>query len=176
MAAAAPLENDLKLAGTALATLLVPAMAAAELHLLIVEGMAGEAVYETQFDSQVNAIYAAAQSVTDDDHIHVLRTADAGRDAVLGRLAAIREAVSADDQFALFLIGHGSYDEYEYKFNIAGPDLTGEDLAGALSEFDASNLLVVNTSSSSGATVDLLAADNRILVLATRSGAVQRAW
>ena len=31
----------------------------------------------------------------------------------------------ADDDFVLILIGHGSFDGVEYKFNLVGPDVTG---------------------------------------------------
>ncbi len=160
---------------SALACLLLPTMAAAELHALIVEGLPGDDVYATQFDQQVTAVQAAMQSVTDDDRIGVLRTADADRDTILARLASLQTAVSDSDQLALFLIGHGSFDDYEYKFNIAGPDITGEDLAAALEGISASNVLIVNTSSASGATAELLTADDRILVLATRSGVERHA-
>ena len=155
--------------------LLFPMVSLAELHVLIVEGLPGEETYETQFNQQVMSIHSGVESVADDEHIHVLRTADSDRDSVLARLAAFESELSADDQLAIFLIGHGSFDEYEYKFNIAGPDITGEDLASTLERIEAANVLVVNTSSSSGATADLLAGDNRIVVLATRSGTERHA-
>ena len=157
------------------ALLLSPMVALAEMHVLIVEGLPGEDTYETQFDQQVSSIDAAVRSVADDERIHVLRNPSSGRDAILARLAEFQSELSADDQLAIFLIGHGSFDEHEYKFNIAGPDITGQDLAAALDRIDAVNVLVVNTSSSSGATADLLAGENRIVVLATRSGAERHA-
>jgi len=33
--------------------------------------------------------------------------------------------------FALILIGHGAYDNVEYKFDLVGPDISGEQLAEA---------------------------------------------
>ena len=48
---------------------------------------------------------------------------------MLGQVA--REAKPEDD-FVLILIGHGSYDGVEYKFNLPGPDISGEDLARAV--------------------------------------------
>jgi hypothetical protein len=62
-----------------------------------------------------------------------------------------------------------------YKFNIPGPDLTGEDIAASLDELPITNQLFINTSSSSGAIADLVASDDRIVVLATRSGAERHA-
>lgn len=160
---------------TLVAMTLVPAIAAGALHVLVVEGLPGEEVYASQFDQQVVAIRSAVRSVTDDDRIIVLRTADASREAILERISALKGRLSSDDNVAIFLIGHGSYDDYEYKFNIGGPDLTGEDLAAALEDTEAANVVVINTSSASGATTELLAGENRILVLATRSGAERHA-
>ncbi len=47
----------------------------------------------------------------------------------LGQIA--REAKPEDD-FMLILIGHGSFDGVEYKFNLPGPDISGADLAIAV--------------------------------------------
>ena len=154
---------------------LLPVLAAAEMHVLVVQGLAGDPVYAGQFADQVTAIQSAAQSVTDADRVHVLRGNDVSRDAVLEHLQSKASEMQSDERFALFLIGHGSYDDYEYKFNIPGPDLTGADIVAALDNLPAENQLFVNTSSASGAMADRVAADNRIVVLATRSGAERHA-
>ncbi|MEJ2128400.1 MAG: hypothetical protein P8X81_06100 [Woeseiaceae bacterium] len=158
-----------------IALLLSPMLAMAELRVVIVEGLAGEPTYSEQFDRQVAAIGRAAASVTGDEHIHILRGDDVSREAALQRIATAASGIGANDWFALFLVGHGSYNDYEYKFNIPGPDLTGEDIAAALDELPDSNQLLVNTSSASGAIAELVAADNRIVVLATRSGVERHA-
>lgn len=157
------------------ALLLMPIVGAAELHVFVVEGLPGEDRYAEQFARQVASIEYGANSLTNSERVHVLRTDDATRDAVLARFESLRVDVRDDDQLAVFLVGHGSFDDYEYKFNLAGPDLTGDDLAAALNGIDAGSQLLVNTSSSSGATAELLAADDRILVLATKSGTERHA-
>ena len=151
----------------------LPAMAA--MHAVVIEGLPGDPAYAEQFDRQVAAIRTAAESITDANRIHVLRGDAASRDAVLQQLEALVPDLNADDWIALYLIGHGSYDEYEYKFNIPGPDLTGEDIAAALDNLPATNQLLVNTSSASGAIAELVARENRVVVLATRSGAERHA-
>nr|MDJ0906560.1 hypothetical protein [Woeseiaceae bacterium] len=70
---------------------------------------------------------------------------------------------------------HGSYDDYEYKFNLPGPDLTGEDIVAALDALPAGTQVLINTSSASGAIVELATADGRIVILATRSGVERHA-
>lgn len=155
--------------------ILLPALTFAELHVVIIEGLPGDQVYAEQFDSQVTAISTALRSVTDAERVRVFRADDVSRDAVLGHLRSLQSEVRSSDQFALFLIGHGSYDDVEYKFNIPGPDLTGEDIAAGLDELPTTNQVLVNTSSASGAIIDLVSNDDRIVVLATRSGAERHA-
>jgi len=159
----------------AVSLLLLPLVSLGEFHVVIIEGLAGDPVYAEQFEQQISAITTASRSVTEPDNVHVFRTNDVSRDAVLGHLESMQSGMGADDRFALYLIGHGSYDDYEYKFNIPGPDLTGEDIATALDALPATNQLFVNTSSSSGATDHQVVNDDRIVVLATRSGAERHA-
>lgn len=154
---------------------LLPVVATAELHVVVVEGLGGEPVYAEQFDQQVAAISAASRSMTDASRIRVFREDDALRDQILDYFESLRLSVDPSDQVALFLVGHGSYDDYEYKFNIRGADLTGEDIAAALDKLPAKDQLLVNLSSASGAIEELAASDGRILVLATRSGAERHA-
>jgi hypothetical protein len=145
------------------------------MHAVIVEGLPGDQVYAEQFDRQVTAIGMALRSVAERERVRVFRADDASRDAVLGHLRSMQSEVSANDQLVLILIGHGSYDDVEYKFNIAGPDLTGEYIASALDDIPTANQVFINTSSSSGAMLDLVASEDRIIVLATRSGAERHA-
>jgi len=159
----------------AVSMLLLPLASQGELHVVIVEGLPGEQVYAQQFEQQADAISSATKSITDPGNVHLMRSEDVSRDAVLERLESMSSGMQADDRFALFLIGHGSYDDYEYKFNIPGPDLTGEDIAAALDDLPATTQLFVNTSSSSGAIGHRVVNDDRIVVLATRNGAERHA-
>jgi hypothetical protein len=177
MDAAAPLEHNLNCFRESIGVLLivVPAAALAEMHVVVIEGLGGEPRYAEQFAEQVAAIESAAHSLTGDNRIRVFRADEASRDAVLQYFAILRTNVSGSDQVALYLIGHGSYDDHEYKFNIQGPDLTGEDIAGMLDGLPSTSQLLVNTSSASGAIADLAENDNRMLILATRSGVERHA-
>ncbi len=53
----------------------------------------------------------------------------------------------------LILIGHGTYDGVEYKFNLVGPDITAADLAALCDRIAAKRQLIVNTTSASGGSV-----------------------
>ncbi|MDJ0906517.1 MAG: hypothetical protein QNI96_10890, partial [Woeseiaceae bacterium] len=150
--------------------LLAPAVAAPEMHALVVEGLAGDAAYAEQFERQSTSVGQALRSQASDGNVRVLRGDAATRGAVLERLSGLQTELAASDQFVLVLLGHGSYDDYEYKFNLPGPDLTGEDIVAALDALPAGTQVLINTSSASGAIVELAAADGRIVILATRSG------
>ena len=155
--------------------LLLPAIAAADLQVVVIEGLGGEDRYVEQFAGQVTAIESAASALTTAGRVRVFRSGEYSRDSVIEYFAELNGSLRADDRLAVFLIGHGSYDDHEYKFNLAGPDLTGGDLATMLDEAVAGTQLLVNTGSSSGAISDGLKRDDRTLILATRSGAERHA-
>lgn len=69
----------------------------------------------------------------------------------------------------LVLIGHGTFDGKEAKFNLRGPDITATDLAGWLKPI-ARTIAVVDTSSSSAPFMAKLAGPRRVVVTSTRSG------
>jgi hypothetical protein len=177
MDAAAPLEHDLNYFRKSIGVLLivVPAAALSEMHVVVIEGLSGEPRYAEQFGEQVAAIERAAKSLTGDKQIRVFRADEVSRDAILQYFEDLKTGSSGSDQVALYLIGHGSYDDHEYKFNIQGPDLTGEDIASMLDSLPSTSQLLVNTSSASGAIADLAKDDNRMLILATRSGVERHA-
>ena len=174
MAAATPVGDDLMrrhLIAVLAATL--PSIGHAALQVVVIEGLGGEPRYVEQFASQVDELERAASGLTDGEHIQVFRSGEFGRDDVLSFFESL-DLVS-DDRLAIFLIGHGSYDDHEYKFNIAGPDVSDTDLYDILDGAGAGSMLVVNTSSASGATRERLTGEGRTLILATRSGAERHA-
>ncbi|MCZ6517712.1 MAG: hypothetical protein O6763_09520 [Gammaproteobacteria bacterium] len=173
MAATPALEKNLK--RVALMLVLLPLAAAAELHVVIVEGLGGTAEYATRFSEEVAKLELAAGTVTAAERVRVFTVVDATQANILAYFATLSAAVSAEDRVVVYLIGHGSYDGYDYKFNLPGPDLTGEQLAELLEALPANNQLLVNTSSASGATLERLTDDARVVITATRSGSERNA-
>ncbi len=171
MDAATLLEDDMKVS-TGLLSLLVllPLCAMAEQYITIIQGLDGNAEYGNQFNIQSEKLLAAATSVTGKDKVTLLNGDAAGREQVLAHFDALAKSTKPSDRLTVFLVGHGSYDGLEYKFNIPGPDLTGDDLATIFNAQPAKQQIIVNLGSSSGATQTLLKADNRTVVTATRNG------
>lgn len=159
----------------AVVLLSVSAPLRAELHAVIVEGLGGDDSYAAQFDEQVAAIEAAMRTLTSGERIRTFAGQDATRDAIIDYFGILAANAAADDQVMVYLVGHGSYDDVEYKFNIPGPDLSAADIAGALDALPDRSQLLVNTSSASGATLDMLERDGRVIITATRSGVERHA-
>jgi hypothetical protein len=175
MASAPALENDMRCVLVCIGFILLPLSAGAELNVVIIEGLGGEQRYADRFAEQAEAIERAAATLTTADRVRRFQSGEFGRDDVLAHFATIAGELGEADRLAVFLVGHGSYDDHEYKFNIAGPDLTDTDLLELLESNGAGNVLLVNTSSASGATAERLKGDDRTLILATRSGAERHA-
>jgi hypothetical protein len=73
------------------------------------------------------------------------------------------------------MIGHGTFDGTEYKFNLPGPDISGNELAALLNKIQAGRQLVVDMTSASGGAVTALKKENRTIITATRSGTEKNA-
>ncbi len=145
--------------------------ARAELHYLIVSGLGGEPRYEQAFVAHADTMAAAAALTTgSDSRVTVLSGEHATREALVEAIEALSADLRPTDSVAVFLIGHGTYDGEHYKYNLPGPDPTGEELAELLNTLPARTQLVVNTSSASGAVLESWEAEGRIVITATRSG------
>ena len=150
--------------------LLLPLTATAELYVTVIQGLDGDPEYGKQFTSQVEKLMTASESVADEQRVHLFSGVEANRDNILKYFEQLATTTKAEDRLAVFMVGHGSFDGYEYKFNIPGPDLTDADLVSVMQAQPAKLQIVVNTSSSSGVLQQLLKADSRTVITATRNG------
>jgi hypothetical protein len=150
------------------AILLTAAPAAAEQHALVVAGLGGEPPYEAEFRRQAEAAAAALGSLA--SRVTVLTGDDAAREKLRQALQALGAGSRPARTVVLMLIGHGSYDERDYRFNLPGPDVTGAELASWLDALPVQRQLVVAATSASGALLPLLERPGRTVISATRSG------
>ena len=67
------------------------------------------------------------------------------------------------------LIGHGTYDGKDAKFNLRGPDVSDEELAAWLAPCTRP-LAVINCASASAPYLTRLSGDGRVIITATRTG------
>ena len=84
--------------------------------------------------------------------------------------ATLRSNCKPDHTVFIFMIGHGSFDGKEAKFNLMGPDINANEYASLIKALPARQVVVINTSSASGEFIKPLTAPGHVTVTATRSG------
>jgi len=155
-----------------LALLLTAAPLTATTYYVTVTGLGGEPDYEQHFAMWAKDIEKALKA---DPDAKVETLVNATREQVRGALDGIAKQAKPTDAFVLMLIGHGSFDGYEYKINLPGPDLTASELAKLLDQIPASRQLVVNMTSASGGAIEFLRKPNRVVITATKNGTEKNA-
>lgn len=170
MVAQTPLEYYLMGRFILSLVLMLPLMTSAKLYITIIQGLDGTNNYGQQFAEQSTRANIASESVTENTLIRFISGEEATRDVILDHFSNLTSTMKEEDRIAVFLIGHGSYDGFEYKFNIPGPDITGKHIEDFMNALPAKVQLLVNASSASGAINDLLKNENRVVITATRNG------
>lgn len=137
--------------------------------VILVVGAAGEAKYGRAFAGWADRIAGAAKSAP-------ANVVEIGGDTKLAegdkpRLrAAIAEAVKETSApLWLVMIGHGTHDGRDAKFNLRGPDVTDVELAEWLNPCKRP-LAIINCSSASAPFLKRLSGPNRVIITATRAG------
>lgn len=151
----------------------VPARAGA--YYVTVAGLGGEPDYEQEFTSLATDLDRLLKASGSDAHVFTLDGNDATRARLTDVLGKIASQAKPDDDFVLILIGHGTYDGVEYKFNLVGPDISAVDLAALCDRIAAKRQLIVNTTSASGGSVPALEKRGRCVIAATKSGTEKNA-
>jgi hypothetical protein len=165
-------------------TILGAAPAAAQdgaAHLVIISALSGEERFAKAFTEWGSALATAAVQRHGMPAANVIwlaerQDADARirdrstRAAVERELSALVQRAGPADRILIVLFGHGSAQGGESRINLPGPDLSAPELAQLLARFGDRRVAVVNTTSASGGFVQRLAAPNRIVITATKSG------
>lgn len=111
-----------------------------------------------------------------DDHLIVLAATPgpgvgrASRDGVTAAVDTLRRRMAADAQLLVVLIGHGTYDGVDARFNLVGPDLSAADWSRLLDSLPGRTVFI-NTTASSLPFVRRLAREGRVVIAATGSPA-----
>ena len=153
--------------------------AAEDRYAIIVAGASGGANYARQYDTWTTTM---GQTLVerlgfDPSHITILGdTPDLSSAATAVNLRRIvnerRSQMKPDDLLVVFLIGHGTFDGIDAKFNLVGPDLEVAEWAALLRGLPG-RLVIVNGASVSSPFIERLGGPRRIVISATDS-VVQR--
>jgi len=157
------------------AALLFAVPARAAVYYVTVAGLGGEPDYEQEFTSLAMDLDKLLKASGSDVHVYTLTGKDATRANLTETLSKVASEAKPDDDFVLTLIGHGSFDGFEYKFNLPGPDISAADLAVLCDHVPARRQLIVNTTSASGGSVAALEKHGRAVIAATKSGTEKNA-
>jgi hypothetical protein len=149
--------------------------ARAAVYYVTVAGLGGEPDYEQRFTAAAKDLDKVFKIAGTTAHVYTMTGAQATASQLKETLGAVAREAKADDEFVLILIGHGSFDGVEYKFNLLGPDVTAGEIAAMCDRIPARRQLVVDTSSASGGAMQALGRPGRAVIAATKSGTEKNA-
>ena len=147
----------------------------AAVYYVTVAGLGGEPDYEQRFTAAAKDLDKTFMSGGNTAHVYTLTGAQATGSQLKETLGAVARDAKADDDFVLILIGHGSFDGVEYKFNLVGPDVTAGEIAAMCDRIPTRRQLVVDTTSASGGAMQALMRPGRAVITATKSGTEKNA-
>ncbi len=156
-----------------LAALSAPAATGAVTYYLTIAGLGGEPDYAQRFKMWAEDIDGSLKKAGGDSSVTTLNAPRL--EQIRTRFADLAKQAKPADSLVVILIGHGTYDGHDYKFNIPGADLTATELAALLDRVPAQRQLVVNMTSSSGGSIEQLRRPNRIVIAATKTGSEKNA-
>ncbi len=146
---------------------------------VIVSGASGGPEYATQLAGWRQAIATALVGRFGFQPAQVVQLVDetaresgtpATADNVRKAFATLKGQTGKDDLVLVVLLGHGTFDGQQAKFNLVGPDLTAADWSVMLGTVPG-RMVVVNTTEASAPFVEALAARGRVVITATETAA-----
>ncbi len=138
--------------------------------LIVLSGAAGEEDFGKVFLEAAQSWKTAAQKANMNlVEIGTINPA-ATNDLELFRAALAKEPTNTLAELWIVMLGHGTFDGREAKFNLHGPDLSASTLSNLLAGFHRP-VAIINAASCSAPFIKSLARKDRVVVTATRSGA-----
>src|SRR5438552_12470354 len=154
---------------------LLQASVRADVYFVTVAGLPGDTDYEQRYTTAATEIDKVLKASGAAVHVFTLTGGDATRARFYDVMAQVAHEARPDDDFILTLIGHGSYDSVEYKFNLVGPDVSAADIARVCNAVQSKRQLIVDTTSSSGGAIPVFQRKGRAVIAATKSGTEKNA-
>ena len=146
-----------------------------ERYAVIVSGATGGPEYAAQYmawTDTLNRIFTARFKLNPANVVVLAEgdnpaTASTG-DNVRKSIQRVQQQMKRDDVLVIVLIGHGTFDGVDAKFNLVGRDLESAEWAAMLRPVPG-NVVVVNTTAGSFPFIERLAGPKRIVISATDS-------
>ena len=142
---------------------------AARQTVILVVGASGEEEYGNLFRQSADRWEEVAKAAP----IRLVRIGDTSLEqpndlAQLERTLA-DEPKDYPEPLWIVMLGHGTFDGRQAKFNLRGPDLTAEQLEQWIKPFQRT-LIILNGASASSPFMNQLAGENRVVITSTKSG------
>ena len=160
----------------ALLTLAAP-LAAQQRYAVIVSGATGGANYAEQYSKWTRTFreMLVERMKVGPARVTVLaETTDEAQAATAANVrrtfATLRQQMAAGDLLLVLLIGHGTFDGVDAKFNLVGPDMESSEWA-ALVKGLPGRVVIVNSAAASFPFIERLSGPRRIVISATDSAA-----
>ena len=141
----------------------------------IVAGLGGEPDYQQRFTAAAKDLDRIFKGPSESAHVYTLSGAQSTAAQLRSTLSTIARDAKAEDDFMLILIGHGSFDGVEYKFNLVGPDITAAQIAELCNRIPRAAPACGDTTSASGGSVAAFERPGRAVIAATKSGTEKNA-
>jgi hypothetical protein len=157
------------------AVLATPAAAQQQRFALVISGAAGGNDYAALYREWTDAFSRTLTGPLEFDPANITVLSDAtepGRSSTAANIrkaiTGVRQRMGAQDLLLVLLIGHGTYDGVDAKFNLVGPDLESAEWLALLDQLPG-RVAIVNTTSGSFPFIERLSGPRRIVVTATDS-------
>ena len=144
-------------------------------HALIVSGATGGDEYTERYTAWTDAFrrILTEKLELDPARVTILSESEDGEASataanVRRAIAGVRQGMSRDDLLLVLLIGHGTFDGVDAKFNLVGPDMESSDWAALLRPLPG-RVVVVNSTAGSFPFIERLSGPRRIVISATDS-------
>jgi hypothetical protein len=154
--------------------LLAVGTARAATFYVTVAGLGGEPDYEQRFTANATDLDKIYKS-TVGAHVYTLTGKQSTKAKLTDVMTEVAREAKPEDDLVVTLIGHGSFDGTEYKFNLVGPDVTAAELAALCDKVQTKRQLIVDTTSASGGAVPALERPGRAVIVATKTGTEKNA-
>jgi hypothetical protein len=138
-----------------------------------ISGLGGEADYDQRFKMWADDIDKSLKKAGGDSNVITLVAPT--KEQIRAKFADLDKLAKPTDSLVLMLIGHGTYDGTDYKFNLPGTDISGAELAVLLEHIPATRQCVVDMTSSSGGAITFLRKPGRVVITATKAGTEKNA-
>ena len=150
-------------------------------YAIVVSSVSGDEQFKEKFwNWSTQMVQSLAQELSFSRENISLLVEDPGKDSSVSSLRATKaellkafdglaSSTRAEDLIFIFLLGHGSFDNNDYRFNLVGPDITGSELKVQLDRFPTQAVILVCATPCSGILTKTLSGKNRVVITATKN-------